>query len=137
MTAFLLGIKVQFCLGGTMRPVFVGNFEYETRQSELERLFSKYGRIERELLRENELLSGLANFSAKNFYCNGKFPACLLYCHSQMASSCIFFTRSCYSPSSLAGGDLSNYHVMPTTIDYRGSLDSVMPCLLPLTIEDL
>lgn len=30
-----------------MRPVFVGNFEYETRQSELDRLFSKYGRIER------------------------------------------------------------------------------------------
>ncbi|XWS76842.1 hypothetical protein CRYUN_Cryun01aG0212400 [Craigia yunnanensis] len=30
-----------------MRPVFVGNFEYETRQCELERLFSKYGRIER------------------------------------------------------------------------------------------
>ncbi|KAL5792193.1 hypothetical protein ACOSP7_000787 [Xanthoceras sorbifolium] len=29
------------------RPVFVGNFEYETRQSELERLFSKYGRVER------------------------------------------------------------------------------------------
>ncbi|OMO64249.1 hypothetical protein CCACVL1_21920 [Corchorus capsularis] len=30
-----------------MKPIFVGNFEYETRQSELERLFSKYGRIER------------------------------------------------------------------------------------------
>ncbi|GLU00854.1 hypothetical protein SLE2022_181920 [Rubroshorea leprosula] len=30
-----------------MRSIFVGNFEYETRQSELERLFSKYGRIER------------------------------------------------------------------------------------------
>lgn len=30
-----------------MRPVFVGNFEYETRQSELERLFGKYGRVER------------------------------------------------------------------------------------------
>ncbi|KAF2324912.1 hypothetical protein P3X46_003566 [Hevea brasiliensis] len=29
------------------RPVFVGNFEYETRQSELERLFGKYGRVER------------------------------------------------------------------------------------------
>ncbi|KAI9180147.1 hypothetical protein LWI28_001725 [Acer negundo] len=29
------------------RPVFVGNFEYETRQSDLERLFSKYGRVER------------------------------------------------------------------------------------------
>ncbi|KAK4786677.1 hypothetical protein SAY86_010510 [Trapa natans] len=41
-----------FCLlllpkGTKMRPVFVGNFEYETRQSELERLFSKYGRVER------------------------------------------------------------------------------------------
>lgn len=36
------------CLLGTMsRPIFVGNFEYDTRQSELERLFSKYGRIER------------------------------------------------------------------------------------------
>ncbi|XP_008233099.1 PREDICTED: serine/arginine-rich splicing factor RS31 [Prunus mume] len=30
-----------------MRPVFVGNFEYETRQSELERLFSKHGRVDR------------------------------------------------------------------------------------------
>ncbi|GLT84820.1 hypothetical protein SLE2022_030320 [Rubroshorea leprosula] len=30
-----------------MRPIFVGNFEYDTRQSELERLFSKHGRIER------------------------------------------------------------------------------------------
>ncbi|CAM8911034.1 unnamed protein product [Rhodiola kirilowii] len=30
-----------------MRPVFCGNFEYETRQSDLERLFSKYGRVDR------------------------------------------------------------------------------------------
>ncbi|KAL6005653.1 Serine/arginine-rich splicing factor rs31 [Asimina triloba] len=30
-----------------MRPVFVGNFDYETRQSDLERLFSRYGRVER------------------------------------------------------------------------------------------
>ncbi|PON75452.1 Splicing factor-like protein [Parasponia andersonii] len=30
-----------------MRPIFVGNFEYDTRQSDLERLFSKYGRVER------------------------------------------------------------------------------------------
>ncbi|KAM7476551.1 hypothetical protein LguiB_023794 [Lonicera macranthoides] len=30
-----------------MRPIFCGNFEYETRQSDLERLFSKYGRLER------------------------------------------------------------------------------------------
>lgn len=30
-----------------MRPVFCGNFEYDTRQSELERMFSRYGRVER------------------------------------------------------------------------------------------
>ncbi|XP_058104880.1 serine/arginine-rich splicing factor RS31-like isoform X2 [Magnolia sinica] len=30
-----------------MRPVFVGNFDYETRQSDLERLFSRYGRVDR------------------------------------------------------------------------------------------
>ncbi|CAH9089183.1 unnamed protein product [Cuscuta epithymum] len=30
-----------------MRPIFVGNFEYETRQSDLERLFSKHGRVDR------------------------------------------------------------------------------------------
>ncbi|EPS66385.1 hypothetical protein M569_08387, partial [Genlisea aurea] len=29
------------------KPIFCGNFEYETRQSDLERLFSKYGRVER------------------------------------------------------------------------------------------
>nr|GEZ58893.1 retrotransposon Gag domain, retroviral aspartyl protease [Tanacetum cinerariifolium] len=30
-----------------MKPVFVGNFEYETRQSNLERLFGRYGRVDR------------------------------------------------------------------------------------------
>ncbi|KAL5160796.1 Serine/arginine-rich splicing factor RS31 [Glycine soja] len=30
-----------------MRPIFAGNLEYDTRQSELERLFAKYGRIDR------------------------------------------------------------------------------------------
>ncbi|GAB4844628.1 Serine/arginine-rich splicing factor rs31 [Ancistrocladus abbreviatus] len=30
-----------------MRPIFVGNFEYDTRQTDLERLFSKYGRVDR------------------------------------------------------------------------------------------
>ncbi|WZZ56117.1 hypothetical protein YC2023_056224 [Brassica napus] len=36
-----------WCCSNWMRPVFVGNFEYETRHSELERLFSKYGRVKR------------------------------------------------------------------------------------------
>uniref|UniRef100_A0A0D3F007 rRNA adenine N(6)-methyltransferase n=1 Tax=Oryza barthii TaxID=65489 RepID=A0A0D3F007_9ORYZ len=30
-----------------MRPVFCGNLDYDARQSEIERLFSKYGRVER------------------------------------------------------------------------------------------
>ncbi|CAL5397705.1 unnamed protein product [Camellia sinensis] len=41
----------KFCVFGgrvvKMRPLFCGNFEYDTRQSDLERLFSKYGRVER------------------------------------------------------------------------------------------
>ncbi|KAK6926289.1 RNA recognition motif domain, partial [Dillenia turbinata] len=32
---------------GKMRPVFCGNFDYETRQSDLERLFRRYGRVDR------------------------------------------------------------------------------------------
>ncbi|KAJ6809897.1 serine/arginine-rich splicing factor RS31-like [Iris pallida] len=30
-----------------MRPVFCGNFDYETRQSDLDRLFSRYGKVDR------------------------------------------------------------------------------------------
>ncbi|KAB5569302.1 hypothetical protein DKX38_003095 [Salix brachista] len=37
------------------RPVFVGNFEPETRQSDLERLFSKYGRVERVDMKSGKL----------------------------------------------------------------------------------
>ncbi|CAL5382331.1 unnamed protein product [Camellia sinensis] len=33
--------------GVKMKPVFCGNFEYETRQSDLERAFSKFGRVDR------------------------------------------------------------------------------------------
>ncbi|MCE0480570.1 hypothetical protein HAX54_037540 [Datura stramonium] len=35
-----------FC-SGRMRPIFCGNFEFETRQSELERLFKRYGKVDR------------------------------------------------------------------------------------------
>ncbi|ONM18886.1 Serine/arginine-rich splicing factor RS31A [Zea mays] len=30
-----------------MRPIFVGNLDYDTRHSELDRLFYRYGRVER------------------------------------------------------------------------------------------
>jgi len=29
------------------RPVFCGNFEYDARQSEIERLFERFGKIDR------------------------------------------------------------------------------------------
>jgi hypothetical protein len=35
------------CLSCNMRPIFCGNLDYDARQSEIERLFSKYGRVER------------------------------------------------------------------------------------------
>ncbi|CAN7025299.1 unnamed protein product, partial [Brassica oleracea var. botrytis] len=41
---YSIGVAAIRSSSASMRPVFVGNFEYETRQSELERLFRKYGR---------------------------------------------------------------------------------------------
>lgn len=49
--------RFQVLLEVKMRPIFVGNFEFDTRQSELERFFSKYGRIERV-----DMKSGIAFF---------------------------------------------------------------------------
>ena len=31
----------------TIRPIFCGNFEYDARSSEIERLFVRYGKVER------------------------------------------------------------------------------------------
>ncbi|KAJ0572646.1 putative RNA recognition motif domain, nucleotide-binding alpha-beta plait domain superfamily [Helianthus annuus] len=51
-----------------MKPVFCGNFEYETRQSDLERLFGRYGRVERVDMKsgtmDKELVSWLSNLCA-------------------------------------------------------------------------
>lgn len=30
-----------------MRPIFCGNFDYDARQSDLERLFRRYGKVDR------------------------------------------------------------------------------------------
>ncbi|OMO86001.1 hypothetical protein CCACVL1_09876 [Corchorus capsularis] len=38
---------LDFSNQGKMRPIFCGNFEYDARQSDLERLFRKYGKVER------------------------------------------------------------------------------------------
>lgn len=47
LQCYWLTFQVNNSLVSKMRPLFVGNIEYDIRQPELERLFSKYGRIER------------------------------------------------------------------------------------------
>lgn len=60
-----LGIVEGCCEVGVMatkiRPVYCGNFEYDARQSEIERLFKEYGRVDRVDMK------------------TGKFPIILLY----------------------------------------------------------
>lgn len=38
-----------------MRPIFCGNFEYDARQNELERLFGRYGKVDRVDMKSGEL----------------------------------------------------------------------------------
>lgn len=42
-----------------MRAIFCGNLEYDARQSEVERLFKKYGRVERVDMKSGEFCVGL------------------------------------------------------------------------------
>lgn len=44
---------VNFC-SGKMRSIFCGNFEYDARQSELERLFRRYGKVDRVDMKSGE-----------------------------------------------------------------------------------
>lgn len=37
-----------------MRPIFCGNFEYDARQSDLERLFGRYGKVDRVDMKSGE-----------------------------------------------------------------------------------
>lgn len=38
-----------------MRPIFCGNFEYDARQSDLERLFRRYGKVDRVDMKSGKL----------------------------------------------------------------------------------
>lgn len=40
-----------------IRPVYCGNFEYDARQSEIERLFTAYGRVDRVDMKTGNLSS--------------------------------------------------------------------------------
>lgn len=41
---------------GEMKPIFCGNFDYEARQSDLERLFGRYGRVTRVDMKSGNVL---------------------------------------------------------------------------------
>ncbi|KAG5578490.1 hypothetical protein H5410_058624 [Solanum commersonii] len=41
------GKSLEIFYSGGMRPIFCGNVEYNARQSELERLFRRYGKVDR------------------------------------------------------------------------------------------
>lgn len=38
-----------------MKPIFCGNIEFDSRQSDLERLFRRYGRVERVDMKSGKL----------------------------------------------------------------------------------
>ncbi|KAG5626528.1 hypothetical protein H5410_011746, partial [Solanum commersonii] len=106
-------------LESKMRPLFVGNIEYDARQPELERLFSKYGRIERvdmksgnpfeHLLRKKSLYHGstLAKTSI------ARQPICLPI---NLLSFTYFIAHVAIFQEWL-WWDLSVLHAMPTTIN--------------------
>lgn len=47
---------VQFCIlcAGKMRSIFCGNLDYDVRQSDLERMFKRYGRVDRVEMKSGE-----------------------------------------------------------------------------------
>jgi RNA recognition motif-containing protein len=44
---FIKGLKFDSWNLRNMKPIFCGNIEFDARQSDLERLFRRYGRVER------------------------------------------------------------------------------------------
>ncbi|CDP08889.1 unnamed protein product [Coffea canephora] len=55
-----------------MRPIFCGNLEFDARQSDVERLFRKYGKVERV-----DMKSGLLGLSM--IFLDGWFSASLFW----------------------------------------------------------
>ncbi|KAI4351804.1 hypothetical protein L6164_006119 [Bauhinia variegata] len=44
---FVFDSRFSIRVEGDMKPIFCGNFEYDARQSDLERLFKRYGKVDR------------------------------------------------------------------------------------------
>ncbi|GMP70128.1 hypothetical protein CsSME_00029110 [Camellia sinensis var. sinensis] len=56
-----------------MRPIFCGNFEYDARQSDLERLFRKYGKVDRVDMKSVRKVPNICPFKAHSYELGHKF----------------------------------------------------------------
>jgi arginine/serine-rich splicing factor 4/5/6 len=57
-------------MAAKIRPVYCGNFEYDARQSEIERLFKEYGRVDRVDMKTGKLLLFLWSLSNGSIHVN-------------------------------------------------------------------
>jgi RNA recognition motif-containing protein len=53
-----------------MRPIFCGNVEFDARQSDIERLFRRYGRVERVDMKSGKLFSTFVIISVLILNCS-------------------------------------------------------------------
>lgn len=79
-----------------MKPIFCGNLEYDARPSELERLFKRYGKVERV-----DVKSGIYIFWLKGSACMSSLNLCIdvtvfcclyFFCYGDLPSHIYFST---------------------------------------------
>jgi hypothetical protein len=78
-----------------IRPVFCGNFEYDARQSEIERMFTSYGKVDRVDMKTGTFLFSL---SLRSYFCASagfrlSFSPLVWFSYDMMPS--FFWERSC------------------------------------------
>ena len=64
------------------RAVYCGNFEYDARQSEIERLFDRYGRVDRVDMKTG---ASIVNVEAGLALSNILHHSCCLLCHTELS----------------------------------------------------
>ncbi|PON56749.1 Splicing factor-like protein [Parasponia andersonii] len=82
-----------------MRPIFCGNFEYDARQSDLERLFGRYGKVDRVDMKSGEF---------SNCHCELAF--------NTASASCISVGKAIQLGKSTSGNEAASSSV----VDYLG-----------------
>ncbi|KAB5532404.1 hypothetical protein DKX38_019074 [Salix brachista] len=75
-----------------MRSIFCGNFEYDARQTELERLFKRYGRVERVDMKAGQEMVDihLPEIVLGNIYSSWLMDGCSEFCSFPVTSIFLF-----------------------------------------------